>query len=242
MYILFLIQLYALFNYIQFSYKEQTYRYKHHNKTIKLMLYALFIHRSILNLPHSSSIRHWHSSINAEPGFHKEIISFLKNLPSEDKDCNMIFDSILIRQQLLWNEQERKFVGHVNYGNDIYIEESDTLANEALVFMLVALNSKWKWPTGYFLKKSLSGTILAELILTLTSDSELKVRSITCDGANVNISALNKLGCNIYVNNYDSIVNSFKHPIRDYNVYVILDRGPIHAQSAYKHRLSLFTI
>lgn len=177
-------------------------------------------------MPHPSSIRHWHSSVNAEPGFHKEIISFLKNLPAEDKDCNMIFDSMSIRQQLLWNVQEGKLVGYVDYGNDIHIEEKDSLANESLVFMLVALNGKWKWPIAYFLKKSLSAATLAELILTalsLTSNSELKVRSITCDGASVNISALNKLGCSIYVNNYESIVNSFKHPTQDYNVYVILD-------------------
>lgn len=99
-----------------------------------------------MNLPHPSSIRHWHSSVNAEPGFHKEIISFLKNLPSDDKDCNMIFDSMSIRQQLLWNEQEGKIVGYVDYENDIHIEEKDSLANESLVFMLVAFNGKWKWP------------------------------------------------------------------------------------------------
>ncbi|EFN74744.1 THAP domain-containing protein 9, partial [Camponotus floridanus] len=182
--------------------------------------------RRILNLPHPSSIRHWHSSVNAEPGFHKEIISFLKNLSSENKDCNMIFDGMSIRQQLLWSEQEGKLVGYVDYGNDIHIEGKDSLANESLVFMLVVLNGKWKWPIAYFLKKSLSAATLAELILTalsLTSNSELKIRSITCDGATVNISALNKLGCSIYVNNYESIVNSFKHPTRDYNVYVILD-------------------
>lgn len=138
----------------------------------------------------------------------------------------MIFDSMSIRQQLLWSEQEGKLVGYVNYGNDIHIEGKDSLANESLVFMLVALNGKWKWSIAYFLKKSLSAATLAELILTalsLTSNSKLKVRSITCDGASVNISALNKLGCSIYENNYESIVNSFKHPTRDYNVYVILD-------------------
>lgn len=104
-------------------------------------------------------------------------------------------------------------VGYVDYGNDIHIEEKDSLANESLVFMLVAFNGKWKWPIGYFLKKSLSAAILAELILTalsLTSESDLKVRSITCDGARVNVSALNKLGCNIYGNNYESIINNFK--------------------------------
>lgn len=62
----------------------------------------------------------------------------------------MIFDSMSIRQQLLWNEQEGKIVGYVDYGNDIHIEEKDSLANESLVFMLVAFNGKWKWPIGYF--------------------------------------------------------------------------------------------
>lgn len=76
------------------------------------------------------------------------------------------------------------------------------------------------------MKKSLSAAVLTELILTalsLTSESDLKVRSITCDGVSVNVSALNKLECNIYGNNYETIINNFKHPVRDYNIYVILD-------------------
>lgn len=51
----------------------------------------------------------------------------------------MIFDSMSIRQQLLWNEQEGKIVGYVDYGNDIHIEEKDSLANESLVFSWLPL-------------------------------------------------------------------------------------------------------
>jgi len=53
----------------------------------------------------------------------------------------------------------------------------------------------------FFKEIFISHLVFAELILTalsLTSDSELKVRTITCDGTTVNISTLNKLGCNIY--------------------------------------------
>ncbi|KYM93987.1 THAP domain-containing protein 9 [Cyphomyrmex costatus] len=99
-----------------------------------------------------------------------------------------------LHANILWDEQNGNFFGCPNYGDSNYVDKSNTLANEALVFMLVALNGKWKWPIAYFFKKSLSGATLAELILTalsLTSDSKLKVRSITCDGASVNISALN---------------------------------------------------
>lgn len=35
----------------------------------------------------------------------------------------MVFDSMSIRQQLFWNEQEGKIVEYVDYGNDIHIEE-----------------------------------------------------------------------------------------------------------------------
>lgn len=42
-----------------------------------------------------------------------------------------------IRQQLLWNQQKRKFQGFCDYGREVTIETSETEAKEALVFLLV---------------------------------------------------------------------------------------------------------
>lgn len=54
------------------------------------MYLLLFFLSSILSLPHPSSITHWTSSVNADPGFFKEVFEHLKNIPLCDRDCNMV--------------------------------------------------------------------------------------------------------------------------------------------------------
>lgn len=72
----------------------------------------------------------------------------------------------------------------------------------------------------------MSSMILAELIktaLTLTAQAKLRITSVTCDAETVNINALNILGCNIFANNQEEIVNYFMHPTENYKIYIILD-------------------
>lgn len=109
-----------------------------------------------------------------------------------------------IRQQVLWDEHAHRFVGFCDYGNNINFENNENTAKEALVFMLVSLNCKWKWPIAYFYKHSITSTVLKELIQTaliLTAEAELRILSIICDGYSVNCSALKELGCNILIYN-----------------------------------------
>lgn len=49
------------------------------------------------------------------------------------------------------------------YGNELYLEGSDTIATEALVFIL-GINGKWKLPIGYFLINKIKA-VQAELII-----------------------------------------------------------------------------
>lgn len=94
-----------------------------------------------LCLPNPSPLRNWTMSVNAEPGFQRDVFSALKQLNDEDRDCNLVFDSMVIRKQVMWNKQCQKYIGYCNYGNELYLEGSDI---EALVFMLVGINGKWK--------------------------------------------------------------------------------------------------
>lgn len=92
--------------------------------------------------------------------------------------------------------------------------------------MLVNLKGKWKWPIAYLKKNKMSSMVLAKLIktaLTLTAQIKLKIISVTCDGEAVNTSALNILGCNIFPDNLEEIINFFIHPTENYNIYIILD-------------------
>lgn len=164
--------------------------------------------------------------MNAQPGFQSEVLSALNTLKDEDKDCCLLFDSMAIRQQLLWDEQQHKYVGFCDYGNNVNIENKDMECTEALVFMLVSLKSSWKWPIAYFLKHSMTATTLAELIKTaliLTAQSGLRIRAITCDGDTVNCSALQMLGAKIFVEDYKDIKNFFPHIAMQYKVRVLLD-------------------
>lgn len=144
-----------------------------------------------------------------------------------------------IRQQILWDEKNKKFVDFSNYGNDINLEKNETIAKEALVFMIVSYNGKWKWLIAYFLKNSITSTILVELIntaLILTADVGIKIRSVTCDGENTNCAALKELGCNIFTNKFENIKNDFKHPTLCYNVHALLD--PCHMLKLARNALA----
>jgi len=121
-------------------------------------------------------------SVNAEPGFQRDVFSALKQLNDEDRDCNLVFDSMAIRKQVMWDKQCQKYIGYCNYGNELHLEGSDTVATEALVFMLVGINGKWKWPIGYFFIDKIKAVIQAELIKTaliLAGDAGVRVCSIT---------------------------------------------------------------
>ncbi|EFN66196.1 THAP domain-containing protein 9, partial [Camponotus floridanus] len=169
-----------------------------------------FIFRTIFKLPHVSAIRNWTSVVDSEPGFQSQILCALKELNDEDKDCCLIFDSMAIRQQLIWDQKKHKYIGFCDYGNNINLENKDTEATEALVFMLISLKGVWKWPIAYFFKHGMSAMTLAELIKTafiLTTEAGLRIRAVTCDGDS----------------NYKNINNFFPHVTMKYNVRVLLD-------------------
>ena len=56
---------------------------------------------------------------------------------------------------MLYDSTQDKYVGFVNYG-PIQTEKPDTLATEAVVFLLVGARTHWKCPIGYFLADKLS--------------------------------------------------------------------------------------
>ena len=183
--------------------------------------------RSIIPLPNPSLIRKWSSSVNCEPGFLDEAFDSLKVDVEENperKDCSLIIDAMSIRKQTLLEPNKERYSGFVNYG-PIPANNPDTVATEALIFLLVGSRSSWKCPIGYFLTNKTTGTIQAKLVrlaLQKAADAGLRVWSITADGTSVNLCTFEQLGC-IFGTKYDSMITKFKHPSRDYYVYVILD-------------------
>ncbi|XP_049798823.1 uncharacterized protein LOC126233459 [Schistocerca nitens] len=101
------------------------------------------------SLPHPRTLRKWYSVVDGDPGFSKEAAIALRiksqELISKGKKllCAMSFDEIAIRKHVEFCGN--KFIGYIDYGTDL---DNDNLpvANEALTFMLTAVNGSWKIP------------------------------------------------------------------------------------------------
>jgi hypothetical protein len=98
------------------------------------------------------------SVLECEPGFIKESFESIQKEAMqcpEKKDYCLIIDAMSTRKKTLWDAKEDKYVGFVDYGT-IPTEKPDTLASEAVVFLLVDARSHWRCPVGYFLADKMS--------------------------------------------------------------------------------------
>lgn len=140
--------------------------------------------------------------VDGTPGFTKESINAIQikvaKMKSKNKTlvCGMMVDEITIKEGIHFNGTRNQ--GYISYGTGLN-DDTDTLplAKEALVIMIVALNSNWKIPIGYFLLNGLSRSEKANLIntaLTIVYDTGVLVKTLTFDGAASNISMATTLG------------------------------------------------
>jgi hypothetical protein len=136
-------------------------------------------------LPHPNTIRKWYSTIDGSPGYTSEALNAIKikaeELQKEHKqsDCSIIMDEMSIRPHVDWNGS--KSLGYVNFRINI---ESDCLplTKEALAFLIVGVNCKWKIPVAYFLINSITAEAKANLIkgcLYMLHKAGVKIISLT---------------------------------------------------------------
>lgn len=64
---------------------------------------------------HPSSISNWTPTVNAEPGFFKEVFEALHYFPSEDKDCNLVLDGMACQSEnkLIGIQKKKNLLGIV---------------------------------------------------------------------------------------------------------------------------------
>lgn len=89
--------------------------------------------------------------------------------------------------------------------------------------MLVAINSKWKLPFGYFFLDGLSAALKADLILssvTKLNSENITVISISSDGPPVNLSTAQKLGVCL---DPDNIISELSYLESDKSIVFMLD-------------------
>ena len=187
-----------------------------------------FVRKSFaLGLPHPSVIRSWYSTIDGEPGFTKAAFAALsaKVMASKkiNKDviCSLMIDEMSIRKHVQWDGKQ--FRGFVDLGTNVH-DDSLPAATDALVLMVVSLNSNWKVPCGYFLINGMTGKEKANLVTTCLEklyDVGVKVAAFTCDGSSAHFSMLKSLGAKLDPNN---LMPFFKHPSNSaIKIHVFLD-------------------
>jgi len=179
-----------------------------------------------LALPHPGVIRRWYQSIDGQPGFTSEAFSALEARVRKVTDegqgkviCSLMLDEMAIRKHVQWDGS--KFSGYVDIGNKLE-DDSNPIATEALVFMVVAVNSNWKLPVGYFLVAGLSGTDRANLVrqcLMKLYDVGIHVTSLTCDGPSCHFSMMKELGASL---DPFQLKPYFMHPSDETNSVMIL--------------------
>jgi hypothetical protein len=169
----------------------------------------------------------WYEVVDGSPGYTKESLRAVELKVKEmEKDgkrlvCSLMMNEMSIRKHIHWNGKRQ--IGYVNYGYDM---ESDSLpeAKDALVFLLVALNSRWKLPIGYFLINGLGAEDKANLVkgcLLMLHKVGVEIASLTFDGTAANLSMAHVLGADF--SNFQKLKTNFPHPVTNCPVYIILD-------------------
>lgn len=110
-------------------------------------------HTFIMALPYPSTICQWCRGVYDQPGF-AETFAALSGVDEARSMCSVMFKEIAIRKLMKWDG--KNFTGYVDVGSSLD-DVSNLLASEALVIMLVCLNSNWKVPSGYLLIDGISG-------------------------------------------------------------------------------------
>lgn len=178
-------------------------------------------------LPHPKTIAKWYMSVDGSPGFSQEALDALKNLvdnTSYPLHCALMFDEMAIRKYVEWNGE--RVIGFVDFGDEKRFV-SDSLAKEALVFLVNIINLNMKIPVAYFLVDGINAeqkSSLVEQCLIMLHEHGVNIESVTCDGPASNISMFNYLGCEIGpINTVPDIKCHFDHPSTGKAVNAFLD-------------------
>lgn len=207
------------------SEKQQSYSVEEQKFALTVQFYSSkaynYLRKVGLPLPHPSTLRRWATRIDGTPGFTEEAFVKLK----EEKSplfCCLMFDEMAIKKQIDWDGKSS--VGYCDLGFGDLQSDNVSLATQALVFLVTAVNKTWKIPVGYCLIDGMTCAVKVNLIkqyLMKLYDSGIKCIALTCDGTATNLSCLKELGVEIE----DGVVikSDFPHPKSQEPVNCFLD-------------------
>lgn len=176
-----------------------------------------------LALPHPNTLRSWYNSVDGNPGFTSEAFSAIsertKYLNSNVYVC-LTFDEMAIKKRLDWDGNQ--FIGYVNRGFGVQNNDLEE-AKEALVLLVVGINTNWKIPIAYFLVNGMSSDEKLGVVqnaLRLLHQVNVKCVGLTFDGLQCNLSLASKLGAKLDINIMQPY---FLHPSTSEKVFILLD-------------------
>lgn len=189
---------------------------RRYSKKIKAFAFTLHYYspkayrylRSQFSLPSPRLIKSWIHAVDCNPGF---LVDIIKLIDKESGPFSLVIDSMSIRKKLVV-ANDKTVHGHLDLGCDFVRDEETKLATEALVFLLVPLLKRTRYPIAYFLVDKVTASLQTTLVrqcLSLTAENGLQVINITLDGCAANITTLTNLGAKI------PDQPSFQHPSTD---------------------------
>ena len=99
-------------------------------------------------------------------------------------DIVLLVDAMAVHKFTMWYPKTKQYVGTVDYGTAVP-EPANSLAMEALVFMIVSITGCWKHPIGYVLQDKCPTNVQVCLIkycIELLHTEGLNVLTVVFDG------------------------------------------------------------
>lgn len=174
-------------------------------------------------LPSLRTLAKWYQCIDGRPGFTKESFNALKVKTDQAKSvihASLIIDEMKLKNKVEFHPASQRVFGYVDYGTGIEDSDCKDECTDALVFLVVPINSRFKVPIGYFLISGMKGEQKATLVLQAISmchDVKVNIVAVTFDGCPANLTMAKKLGCNLDPKN---LKTAFKHPETGANVVI----------------------
>lgn len=199
-------------------------------------------------LPHPHTIAAWYrySNIKGNPGIQQETLDRLKRIANDvEKEtkqpliCSLIVDEMYIRKQVLWCNQNQKYVGYVSYGEneEQKKEKLMPIANQAIVFLLNGINQCIEFPVCYHFIRTLNASDKAALYLEIIekiTKCGVVIKNITFDGLASNFAMCKILGAQL-----DIFASDFKpfvlNPVNQSKIFIMFDN--CHAEKLVRNTL-----
>ena len=163
--------------------------------------------RTIFTLPSPSTIKKHLATVGCASGILKNALAEIEHKIKEKgaiAEATLSRDEMAIKKGIHWDSKLKKYFGfdefpNVTSGND---PNTPSVATQALVFYLVAIDGSWKTPVAYYFTTHVNSKKLAELtkgILIESSQFDVSIRSIVFDGLPANIQMTTILGANLKI-------------------------------------------